>query len=42
LGQPDKAAQVLREVIAEHPDEPKLWAIEQQLQRVEGRIAASQ
>jgi tetratricopeptide (TPR) repeat protein len=41
LGQPEKAAQVLREVIAAHPDEPQLWAIEQQLQRVEGRVAAS-
>lgn len=42
LGQSDKAARVLREVIAEHPDEPQLWAIQQQLQRVEGRMAASQ
>jgi tetratricopeptide (TPR) repeat protein len=42
LGQPEKAVQTLREVIAEHPDEPQLWAIEQQLQRVEGRVAASQ
>jgi TolA-binding protein len=42
LGETGKAAQVLREVIAEHPDEPQLWAIQQQLQRVEGRVAASQ
>lgn len=37
LGQLDKAAVVLRETIAKHPDEPKRWAIEQQLARIEQR-----
>ena len=37
LGQYDKAAAVLRETIDKHPDEPKRWAIEQQLARVEAR-----
>jgi tetratricopeptide (TPR) repeat protein len=37
LGQFDKAAGVLRTTIAEHPDEPKRWALEQQLARIEGR-----
>jgi tetratricopeptide (TPR) repeat protein len=40
-GNLDKAAEVLRDVIAEHPDEPQLWAIEQQLDRVEARIASA-
>jgi TolA-binding protein len=42
LGEQTKAAVVLREIIADHPGEPQIWAIEQQLQRVEGQAAASQ
>jgi outer membrane protein assembly factor BamD (BamD/ComL family) len=34
LGQLDRAAQLLRKVMQEHPDEPKLWALKQQLARV--------
>ena len=40
LGQYDKAAAVLRETIAAHPDEPKRWALEQQLGRIERRAQA--
>ena len=40
LGQLDRAAEVLRTVIAEHPDEPNLWALRQQLGRIEERLAA--
>jgi len=42
LGENAKAAAVLRQVIADHSGEPQIWAVEQQLQRVEGQIAASQ
>ncbi len=35
LGQAERAADLLRTVIAEHPDEPKLWALRQQLARIE-------
>lgn len=35
LGQLDQAAAVLRGVIKDHPDHPKLWALRQQLARVE-------
>ncbi len=44
LGRFDAAARTLREVIAAHPDEPKLWAVRQQLSRIEGeeRGAASE
>jgi TolA-binding protein len=38
LGQLDRAAGVLRTVIAEHPDEPNLWAIRQQLGRIEEQL----
>lgn len=37
MGQFDKAAGVLRTTIEEHPDEPKRWALEQQLARIERR-----
>ena len=37
LGQLDKSAGVLRETIAQHPDEPQRWALEQQLARIEQR-----
>jgi len=42
LGQPDKAAAILRETIAKHPDEPKRWALEQQLARIESEAHAAQ
>jgi predicted negative regulator of RcsB-dependent stress response len=42
LGQFDKAADVLRQTIAQHPDEPKRWALEQQLARIEQRAHATQ
>jgi tetratricopeptide (TPR) repeat protein len=42
LGRFDDAARALREVIAAHPDEPKLWAVRQQLARIEGKIGAGQ
>jgi tetratricopeptide (TPR) repeat protein len=42
LGQYDKAAAVLRDTIAAHPDEPKRWALEQQLGRIERRAAAGE
>jgi hypothetical protein len=35
LGQLDRASAELRRIIAEHPDEPKLWAVRQQLTRLE-------
>jgi outer membrane protein assembly factor BamD (BamD/ComL family) len=38
LGQLDRAATLLRRVIEEHPDEPKAWALRQQLARVEERL----
>jgi tetratricopeptide (TPR) repeat protein len=40
-GKLERAAAVLRTVIDEHPDEPKLWAVRQQLARIEGRLAAA-
>lgn len=40
-GQLDRAAAVLAKVIAEHPDEPKLWALRQQLARIEQRRSAA-
>ena len=40
-GQLDRAAATLAAVIAAHPDEPKVWAIRQQLARVERRAAES-
>lgn len=40
LGQYDRAAAVLRQTIAQHPDEPKRWALEQQLGRIERRAQA--
>ena len=40
LGQLDKAAAILRDTIAQHPDEPKRWALEQQLARIESRSRA--
>jgi outer membrane protein assembly factor BamD (BamD/ComL family) len=33
-----RAADVLRGAIAEHPDEPRLWAVRQQLARVESHL----
>jgi tetratricopeptide (TPR) repeat protein len=42
LGQYDKAAAVLRTTITEHPDEPKRWALEQQLARIERRAQGTQ
>jgi tetratricopeptide (TPR) repeat protein len=39
LGRFDRASEVLRKVVEEHPDESTLWAIRQQLERVEGRMA---
>jgi outer membrane protein assembly factor BamD (BamD/ComL family) len=42
LGQPDKAAAILRDTIAKHPDEPKRWALEQQLTRIERQAHAAQ
>jgi tetratricopeptide (TPR) repeat protein len=41
LGQLDRAAGLLRTVIQEHPDEPKLWALRQQLARIEERLTAA-
>jgi tetratricopeptide (TPR) repeat protein len=41
LGQLDRATEVLRKIVADHPDEPNLWAIQQQLERVEERMAAA-
>jgi tetratricopeptide (TPR) repeat protein len=41
LGQLDRSAALLHKVIDEHPDEPKLWALRQQLARVEERLAAA-
>ena len=41
LGQLDRAAAELRDVIEKHPDEPSLWALRQQLARIEGRLAAA-
>jgi tetratricopeptide (TPR) repeat protein len=41
LGRFDRAAAELRRVIDEHPDEPTAWALQQQLARVEGRLAAA-
>ena len=38
----DKAAEVLRAVIRAHPDEPKLWALRQQLARIEDRAKTTQ
>jgi TolA-binding protein len=38
-GQLDRAAAVLRQVIEGHPDEPQLWALRQQLARIEERRA---
>jgi outer membrane protein assembly factor BamD (BamD/ComL family) len=35
------AAHVLHEVIDAHPDEPKMWAVRQQLARIEGQLAAA-
>lgn len=40
-GQLDRAAATLSAVIAAHPDEPKAWALRQQLARVERRAAES-
>ncbi|HZP42392.1 MAG TPA: tetratricopeptide repeat protein [Candidatus Binatia bacterium] len=40
-GQLDRAAAVLSKVIAEHPDEPRLWALRQQLARIEERRTAA-
>lgn len=40
-GQLDRAAATLSAVISAHPDEPKVWAIRQQLARVERRAAES-
>jgi len=34
LGQPGRAAEILRTAIAEHPEDPELWAVRQQLARV--------
>jgi len=36
VGRPADAAATLRKVIADHPDEPQLWAVRQQLARIEG------
>jgi tetratricopeptide (TPR) repeat protein len=41
LGQYDRAAEVLRGVIRDHPDHPKLWALRQQLARVEGQYKSA-
>jgi tetratricopeptide (TPR) repeat protein len=41
LGQPDRAAEVLRALIKDHPDHPKLWALRQQLARVQGSQGAT-
>jgi tetratricopeptide (TPR) repeat protein len=41
LGRPADAAATLRKVIADHPDEPNLWAVRQQLARIEGEIGAA-
>jgi tetratricopeptide (TPR) repeat protein len=41
LGRFDRAAAELQRVIDEHPDEPSTWALRQQLERVEGRLAAA-
>ena len=38
LGRPADAASTLRKVIADHPDEPNLWAVRQQLSRIEAEI----
>jgi tetratricopeptide (TPR) repeat protein len=40
LGRFDDAARVLRDAINAHPDEPKLWAVRQQLDRIERQAAA--
>jgi tetratricopeptide (TPR) repeat protein len=39
LGQYDKAVEVLQAVIRDHPDDPRLWALQQQLARIEERKA---
>jgi hypothetical protein len=41
LGRLDRAAELLRGVVADHPDEPNRWALQQQLARVEARLAAA-
>jgi tetratricopeptide (TPR) repeat protein len=41
LGRPADAARTLREVIAAHPDEPQLWAVRQQLARIEGELVGN-
>ena len=41
LGRFDRAAALLREAIEGHPDEPKLWALRQQLARIEARQQAA-
>jgi predicted negative regulator of RcsB-dependent stress response len=41
LGRFDRAAAVLREAIEGHPDEPKLWALRQQLARIEAEEKAA-
>lgn len=41
LGRFDRAAALLRETIEGHPDEPKLWALRQQLARIEARQQAA-
>jgi outer membrane protein assembly factor BamD (BamD/ComL family) len=40
LGRLEEAAQVLRRLVEEHPDEPNVWALRQQLARIEGQQAA--
>ncbi len=37
LGDRDKAKEILRATIEQHPDAPELWAVEQQLARVESQ-----
>jgi tetratricopeptide (TPR) repeat protein len=41
LGRLDQAVALLQKVVAEHPDEPNLWALRQQLARIEERRAAA-
>jgi len=39
-GRPDLAVATLSAVIAEHPDDPRAWALRQQLARVQAEVAA--
>ncbi len=42
LGRTDDATAILRRAIAQQPDKPRLWALRQQLARIEGIPATAQ